>query len=184
MNSAFQPSFKVQLLDVDALACLFASISNSVVQGHIGGCRVHPSVISSPWVGGTLDLERAYKQVPLHPDSRRFCVIGFPVGGVWHFFTSEVLPFGASASVYSFVRLSRALHHVFLKFLSSASTVYFDDFPVIEPAAGAAALKHAIAATLGILGWKFDDAGPKALSFEESFAALGVMDTLPLGCPF
>ncbi|CAE7226871.1 unnamed protein product [Symbiodinium sp. CCMP2592] len=175
LNSAFSPSYKVKLMDIDVLACLVAHVASSLHLGHCDGNPVHHLVASSEWEGGTLDLARAYKQVPIDPASRPFCVVGFPTSEGWQYYRSDVLPFGSNASVYAFLKISRALHHVLVKFLAALTTVFYDDFPIIEPAMGAPVLKSAVSAVLDCLGWAHSKDGDKALQFAGSFVALGVL---------
>ncbi|CAE7224123.1 unnamed protein product [Symbiodinium sp. CCMP2592] len=175
LNSAFSPSYKVKLMDIDVLACLVAHVASGLHLGHCDGNPVHHLVASSEWEGGTLDLARAYKQVPIDPASRPFCVVGFPTSEGWQYYRSDVLPFGSNASVYAFLRISRALHHVLVKFLAALTTVFYDDFPIIEPAMGAPVLKSAVSAVLDCLGWAHSKDGDKALQFAGSFVALGVL---------
>ena len=111
MNAAFQRTFGVKPMDIDVLAAAAASIAKATQDGEIDGSKVHPGA-KKVWLGGTLALSRAYKQVRLSPKSRRFCVLGFMIDGDWVYYRSEVLPFGASASVFAFIRISRSIHHI------------------------------------------------------------------------
>ena len=72
--SAYTVNFKLELFDIDALACLLAAISESTSSGHyecklsdgsLIGCKLHHAVASDEWMGRTLDLSRAYKQLGL-----------------------------------------------------------------------------------------------------------------------
>ena len=178
MNAAFQRTFGVKPMDIDVLAAAAASIAKAIQQGVIDGMKVHPGA-KNVWLGGTLDLSRAYKQVPLSPKSRRFCVLGFVVDGEWVYYRSEVLPFGASASVFA-LRISRSIHHILCAYLSAISTVFFDDFPTMTPEPGSSVLKSAISSVLSLLGWSHARDGKKALNFSEKFNALGA--EVDLGC--
>ena len=129
--------------------------------------------IKKVWLGGTLDLPRAYKQVPLCAKSRRFCVLGFVINGEWVYYRSDVLPFGASASVFSFIRIPRSIHHILCVYLSAIAAVFFDDFPTMTPKAGSDILKSSIPTVLSLLGWSHAKDGKKALNFTEKFNALG-----------
>ena len=76
--------------------------------------RVHPSLGvdgARKMVVRILDLKSAYKQVLVHPSSRWLSVIAVfnPETGRVELYVTEVLPFGATAAVYGFGRLSVAL---------------------------------------------------------------------------
>ena len=172
MNTAFQRTFGVKPMDIDVLAAAAATIAKSIQDGQVGGARVHEEA-KSVWLGGTLDLSRAYKQVPLSPQSRKFCVLGFVINGKWVYYRSDVLPFGASASVFAFIRISRSIHHILSKYLSAICTVFFDDFPTLTPEPGSDILKSAISTVLSLLGWAHAKEGKKALNFSKQFIALG-----------
>eukprot|EP00971_Amphidinium_carterae_P152058 3013877-Amphidinium_carterae.1 len=78
--------------------------------------------------GRTLDLDAAYKQCPFHPQDRRFAVIALlRVTGTMHF-VSNALPFGATAAVNQFNRISMAVKIVALKLLRLTVTAFYDDF--------------------------------------------------------
>ncbi|CAE7576938.1 kptA [Symbiodinium sp. CCMP2592] len=119
LNSAFERSFGIALMDVDCLAALLASFL----------------------------LEQAE-------------------GSEWVYFRCDVLPFGASASAFSFLRVYRSVHFLMAKYLSCLNTVYFDDSPIVEPGFGAPVLRSAVHAPLNALGWAFDsERGTSGLSF-------------------
>lgn len=66
------------------------------------------------WHGRCVDLSKAYKQVAVGVKSRCFAVllVHHPETGKPVYFVSRSLPFGASASVFSFNRISRSTHHL------------------------------------------------------------------------
>ena len=168
---AFQRTFGVKLMDIDVLAATASSIAKAIHEGELDGTPVHPEA-KKLWLGGTLDLSRAYKQVPLSAKSRRFCVLGFVIDGKWTYYRSDVLPFGASASVFSFIRISRSIH-IMCSFLSAITTVFFDDYPLMTTEAGSDVLKMAMSSVLTLLGWSHAKEGKEALNFNQKFNALG-----------
>ena len=85
-----------------------------------------------------------------------------------------MLPFGATASVYAFNRVSKSLHHIFWKLLFSLGTCFYDDFPTISPKASSSILTKALSAVLDLLGWDHAKVGTKAYDFAADFNALGV----------
>ena len=175
LNASFSPSYRVQLMDGDVLCCLVGTLAKALSRGSMHGSPLSDAASTGPWVGGTLDLKRAYKQIAIHPSSRDACVLGFPTTDGWAYFRCRVLPFGATASVYSFIRVSRSLHHILVTYLNALCTVFFDDFPMLEPSQGAAVLKSAVSAVLNCLGFWHDTEGKKQLKFDSSFIALGAL---------
>ena len=75
--------------------------------------QLHPtfSVAEARTIGGrTLDLEAAYKQVLVARSSLWANVLAVTdSSGVKRFFLGHVLPFGASAAVFGFNRIARAI---------------------------------------------------------------------------
>ena len=183
LNTSYTVNFRLELLDVDALACLIAATNDALAKGAFEcelsdggliGCAIHPTVASDEWQGRTLDLSRAYKQLAIDEKSRRLSVVGYQHDNVWKFYLNHVLPFGATASVYSFNRVSKSLHHILGKLLFSLSTCFYDDFPTISPKASASILSKSMTAVLNLLGWDHAQVGVKAIDFASDFNALGI----------
>ncbi|CAE7207109.1 unnamed protein product [Symbiodinium sp. CCMP2592] len=149
-------------------------------------CKKEPSTLSSPVVGiktdrarpllKTIDLKAAYKQLPLHPEHRRFCVVFLkhPDSSQVRGYASRVLPFGASGSVTCFNRVARLI----LQEAWILNCNYFDDFPVLELSAlsgSADSTAHCIPDLLG-----FECSTEKEEPFKSSADVLGV--TVDLSC--
>ena len=142
LNTAYSSTFKLQLQDNDYIAAMIrAAMLEQQRQG-----------VSDTWHGRTLDLSKAYKQLAIMPDHAHLAVVGFPVRGTWQFYRSIALPFGATGSVYGFVRVSQALWFVVTKLLKAITSHYFDDFPMIERTAGTRVLFLSFGAILDLLG--------------------------------
>ena len=172
---------------MDAFACLLAAIAESTASGHyecklsdgsLIGCKLHHAVASDQWMGRTLDLSRAYKQLGIDRKSRLLSVVGYQHEGEWKYYLNHVLPFGATASVYSFNRVSKSIHHIICKLLFSLSTCFYDDFPTVSPKAASSILTKSLSAILNLLGWDHAQIGVKAIDFASDFAALGVSVSL------
>ena len=138
--------------------------------------KLHPDFAGEvEWRGRCVDLSKAYKQIPVSPESRPFAVLmvhhystGRPV-----YFVSNSLPFGANSSVFGFNRVSRSLWYigsVFCKLLG----VFFDDFPLLEPQPLCALATESFEGLLKALGWKFSDDPNKTHPFETEFDVLGI----------
>ena len=99
------------------------------------------------WKGGKLadlvgrvgDLRAAYKQLPIHAESRKYCVISSvnPATGKAELFIPSALMFGQTAAVYAFLRFSRAISTLSSKLLYLTMVEFFDDFTQLQPKASA-----------------------------------------------
>ena len=169
LNLAYTSTVKLQLQDTDFIAAMSYELMNRLVSN----C----APVSESWLGKCFDLSKAYKQVSVLPSHRRWAV-DFPGHDGWRFYRSLSLPFGATGSVYGFVRISAAIWWVITKTLKAVVSHYFDDFPTISSAAGSQVLDKSIMALLDILGWEFAANGDKAMPFCECFDALGARHVL------
>ena len=188
VNSAFTQVDKLTLHDVDflsSLACLIGEqmvrpggleiglASGEVLQGE----RHQDFEQRFEWLGRCLDLSKAYKQVPVSKESLKYAVLVAtrPADGKPVYFLSQSLPFGACAAVYSFNRISRSLWHLSTHLCKTLGGVFYDDFPLLEPACSGRMASASFQHLLDALGWlyaKGDDA--KCRPFEACFDVLGV----------
>eukprot|EP00435_Cladocopium_sp_Y103_P047305 s818_g13.t2 len=140
----------------------------------------HESLGGKPaLLGRCVGLSKAYKQVAIAEESLRHGVLGYKLAdGEWRLYTTQSLPFGASASVFAFNKISRAIWHLLVHGLHILTCVFYDDFPCfeVEP------LTHLTAKVLdtffNILGWKHAVTGKKATDFSLEMQALGPGDTI------
>ena len=175
VNSAYSSTVKLQLQDVDYVAAMTLETMRQASQKDLP---------LESWLGKTFDLSKAYKQLAVLPEHRKYAVVGFPVDGKWRFYKSVSLPFGCAGSVYGFVRVSQALWFVMSSLLGTIMSHYFDDFPTIERASGCRVLTLAVSALFDMLGWQHAKVGDKAADFAEAFDVLGVnfnLTQLPQG---
>lgn len=179
LNGSYTTNFRLELLDSDTLASVLAVIADclkdrtvrlNMRDGSDLCGDVHASLHGREWSGRTLDLSRAYKQLAVDSKSRRLNVVGFKCKGKRLFYRSNVLPFGSTASVYAFNRVSRSLHFL----LWTISTCFYDDFPVVCPVDSAAILSKSMSALLDMLGWDHAKIGTKATDFAAEVNALGI----------
>ena len=128
----------------------------------------------------TFDLTSAYRQIAVHPESRRFGFIHVydPAKGAWAFFQTLVLPFGAVRSVHSFLRLARAVWYVGCVGLNLLWTSFYDDFIVMSSNSLTKNAELAVSGLFKLLGWRFAESGKKCVPFDTSCAALGVVFNL------
>ena len=126
-------------------------------------------------VGKTVDLSSAYRQLGISPSSRWVAYIAVydPKDKTARVFSMKALPFGASRSVYSFLRVARSLWWLGAVALHFIWSSFFDDFVTLAKLGEACALDLAIAQFFKLLGWA-TSGGDKDLPFDTKFKALGV----------
>ena len=130
----------------------------------------------SELVGKTYDLKSAYRQVPImaeHLKFSYFCIYN------WLLHKPEVyqlltLPFGATHSVYSFLRLSRLLYTICTRGLYLVTTNFYDDFILASRPTCVESAKNSMELVFLLTGWEFARTGNKATDFDVVCRALGV----------
>lgn len=85
---------------------------------------------ASGLIGKTYDLKSAYRQVPIQGDHLKFSY--FRVYN-WELERAQIywlktLPFGATHSVYSLLRVARMLYYIAVQGLKLLTAFFFDDF--------------------------------------------------------
>ena len=173
INTALTTPEKLQLMGVDHL--VITALALAKAHGYSLGSQ-HSKTLTESFVGRTLDLTAAYKNLACAPGSRwaSVLVIPSPLDGLPKFYISDALMFGSTASVYAFNRCARALWYVSTTFLSIVCTQFYDDFPCLEKVSVARSSRLAFEALLNLLGWPVSDNPQKALDFAFSFKMLGV----------
>ena len=123
-----------------------------------------------PIKGKAYELTAAYRQLPLHPDTAWVSFVS-----IWDcerkepaIFRLKALPFGASKSVYSFLRTSHSLRRLACKALSTVWTLYYDDFVCLSSEALASHTDYCARAFFFLLGWKFSSSGDKHMEFSQN----------------
>ena len=182
LNATYTSLESLQLHDFDmvvSVAKLASSCNNdgmikvTLSTGEVRQGPLHPSLTGVQWKARSLDLAKAYKQLAVHPNSRHLAIVGYQkADNSWKYFASNALPFGASASVFGFLRVSRAIWHLATTFLGIPGCCYFDDFPHYEVDPLCHSSQQAYETLLKILGWKFAE-GEKNLPFDVSYNILG-----------
>ena len=125
--------------------------------------------------GRTFDLKSAYKQYGVdawHSDFLRICVRN-PAGG-HELFAVQALPFGATGSVTSFLRVSNAIAHIGCHGLDLVWSAFFDDYTVICTEDEEVNVTFYVESLFRLLGIDFTTEGDKAPPFHEHFKTLGL----------
>ena len=160
LNSAYTSTIRLDLQDADYVVALSLELGKSR---------------ELEWVGKTLDLSKAYKQLPIAPNHRDLAVVFFrDKNGNPRYYIPNALMFGSTAAVYAFNRVSRSLWFLISKFLMVPSAVYFDDYPMFSPKGAAAETDTLASDFLDLLGWRHDHTGPKGKPFHSTFDVLGM----------
>ena len=127
-------------------------------------------------VGRTYDLKRAYRQLGVRADHMRFSWIA-----VWStehksikLFRMKGLPFGGTASVASFLRMSRALRELGVAGPALVWSAFFDDFICISRPEDSESADMAVRFLFKVCGWVLSEDPDKDQDFKAVFGALGV----------
>ena len=128
----------------------------------------------------SLDLSSAYRQLSISSDSADYSYISVydPRNDRAALYRQVALPFGSKAAVNAFIRCSRCLQWIASKCLAIPLSCYFDDFVLASPPSLSENTDASMRVMLSLLGWQFDESGPKADTFSLDVAALGVVFSL------
>ena len=124
----------------------------------------------------TFDLKSAYRQVAIRQDHLKYayfsvynCELHRP-----EIYQLVTLPFGATHSVYNFLRLARMIHSIGARAVYLINAHFYDDFVLLSRPAGKASAGHAMEVLFMLLGWEYAREGKKATTFSVTCQALGV----------
>ena len=152
-----------------------ASMIKRFMQVHGEGCKL---------VGRTYDLRKAYRQLAVSAEHYRFAWIAVwsPVDNRTSLFRTKGLPFGGTASVASFLRVSRALKELGTRGGALMWSSFFDDFICIAKPEDACSADMTVKHLFKSLGWVLSEDPEKDKGFASSFTALGVEFDLSETC--
>jgi hypothetical protein len=190
VNSCYGKSNHLDLGGTDEIAVIVRTILESVsASGWVvvtlsDGTRLEGSLHES-WeqegarriTGRTLDLQNAYTQLLVALSSPWAAVVKVHNAdlGVDELYVSEVLPFGAAASVYIFSRFARSLRIMGSCLMSFIWSHFFDDYPQLTWKAEGDKALHAAERFFSLLGWCVSLKEKKRLPFGDTFDYLGVV---------
>ena len=137
------------------------------------------------WVGKTVDLSAAYRQLAISEDSlwASYVACFNPHSRRPEVYQLMALPFGATSSVYGFLRVAHSLWFLGCRALCICWTSFFDDFVTLARTSEAEVLDGVIKKFFGLLGWTVSG-GEKDVPFGGVFKALGVQisfEQMPMG---
>ena len=130
----------------------------------------------STLVGKTFDLKSAYRQVPIHAEHLKYAYFSVynHIKGCAEIYQLVTLPFGATHSVYCFLRLARMLHSLAARGLYLVNTNLYDDFVMLSRPASAVSADQSMELLFLLTGWQYAKEGKKATTFSSVCQALGV----------
>ena len=188
VNSAFGASYKLDLPGVDGISVMARTFLECVSSdgkvylklsdGSSLRGVLHPSLSSCDAKnlrGRTLDLDAAYKQLLVAKQSLWCSVLAIEnVNNQRELYLSHVIPFGASASVYSFNRCARAIHSIGERLFGLVWSNFYDDYPQIDLTVCGDHAQETAERLLALIGWDFSTKPHKRQKMYSVFDALGV----------
>ena len=127
-------------------------------------------------LGKTYDLKSAYRQGPIKSEHLKFgyfSIYNFELGRA-QIYRLKRLFFGATHSVYSFLRLSRMLYAIAVRGLRLLTTNFYDDFILASPPGLKESSQNGKELVFKLTGWEFARSGKKAKEFDVVCRASGV----------
>eukprot|EP00435_Cladocopium_sp_Y103_P074784 s23_g51.t1 len=163
LNSTVGLPERLQVDTIDEIA----TVVKHCMQTHGPQCRL---------VGRTYDLKKAYRQLGVSAEHYRFSWIAAwsPEHGRVMLFRMKGLPFGGTASVASFLRMSRALKELGIRGAGLIWSSFFDDFVCVCRPEDAVNTDLTIRFLFRACGWVLSEDPDKDVGFSEVFNALGV----------
>ena len=127
-------------------------------------------------VGRCYDLRKAYRQIGISPDHLHYAWMSVwdPFGLEAKLFRMESMPFGATASVAAFLRLSQALKCLGITEAVLVWSSFYDDFVCLCPEDAAQQVDRMVRLLFQSLGWTLSTDESKDVAFAQRFQALGV----------
>ena len=127
------------------------------------------------FVGKTVDLSSAYRQLGIAPSSHwvSYIAVFNPRTRKPEIYAMRALPFGASRSVYGFLRVAHSLWWLGVPALEILWSSFFDDFITLARESESATVGIVVEQFFRLLGWQISG-GEKDLPFRKCFKALGV----------
>eukprot|EP00438_Fugacium_kawagutii_P017155 Skav211198 [mRNA] locus=scaffold2111:119634:121253:- [translate_table: standard] len=188
VNSCYGSVYKLDLPGIDGVAVLARTFIESVhddrkvrmklSNGNVLSGLLHDSMTvdqARTLCGRTLDLDAAYKQILTSKSSLWCSVLAVESDlGEKKLFVSNVLPFGASAAVYAFNRIARAIHTIGERLFGLVWSNYYDDYPQLDLSLCGTDSQVTAERLLDLIGWRFSRKESKRKPMDFSFDVLGV----------
>ena len=126
--------------------------------------------------GRAFDMKSAYKQMGIHEDSLKVAFVSVfnPSTRRQKIFQLRAVPFGATRSVYAFLRVAHSIWYLGVRALGLMWTCFFDDYLTFANESHCSNTDQTVDILFRLLGWKYAIEGDKAQAFSSSFTALGI----------
>lgn len=130
---------------------------------------------SSELCAKTVDLRKAYKQLPIDANSLHdsYLCVKVPSERRVELYRCKVLPFGARAAVSGFCRTSHAIWAIGTSLFKLHWSCYFDDYFVVEKSSLKRHTSFIVDNLFSLLGW--ETSSEKNAEFNSLARALGVV---------
>ena len=124
----------------------------------------------------TYDLTSAYRQVPVRPSHYKYAYVSVfnCRKNCAEIYRMRAMPFGATHSVYCFLRLAKCLYALAVRGLFLLSTNFYDDFILASQPCLCESSKNSMELLFMLTGWQFARDGKKSTAFSMHCKALGV----------
>ena len=135
-------------------------------------------------VGKTFDMRKAYRQIAIREDHLDLAWVSVwdPTRRKPALFRMASMPFGATASVGAFLRISQAIKCIGISLCGLVWGSFFDDFVCICRDGTQVQTDRMVRLLFKTLGWKLSEDAEKDLPFDVRFNALGVTFDLSEVC--
>ena len=133
--------------------------------------------LDSSSVAKTYDLKSAYRQIAIRESHLKYAYFSIFNHETEHaeVYQMQTLPFGATHSVYCFLRFAKMLHFIAARGQFVMNTNFYDDFVLVSRAETQDSAKHAMELVFLLTGWEFAREGKKKTEFSTLRRALGVV---------
>ena len=127
-------------------------------------------------VGKTYDMRKAYRQIAIREDHLDLSWISVwdPTKGRPSIFRMASMPFGATASVGAFLRISQAIKCIGISLCGLVWSSFLDDFVCVCREGTQVQTDRMVRLLFKSLGWRLSEDAEKDLPFAVRFQALGV----------
>ena len=166
VNDSCEAETKLDLHMVDTFCSLVRRYFKQCSDGGLDSCLQ----------AKTYDLKSAYRQVPIAPGHYKyayFCLYNVELQCT-EIYRLRTMPFGATHSVYGFLRLAKLLHAIACRALFLLCTNFYDDFILASKDSLCQSASNSLELVFELTGWMHDKDGKKSTSFGKYCKALGV----------
>eukprot|EP00438_Fugacium_kawagutii_P023433 Skav223482 [mRNA] locus=scaffold643:15800:17638:+ [translate_table: standard] len=127
-------------------------------------------------LGRTFDMKAAYKQLAIADSSlwASFVAIFNPIIRKPEVYQLLAAPFGATRSVYSFLRTAGSIWFIGVAALSIVWSCFFDDYVTLCAGGLESNTESTVLMLFKLLGWVIAEDGSKACDFASTMSALGI----------